>query len=87
MAVDAMHRLTAAQGLPTVARDDDFAQMVVIPVRHTDANRLRARLFDEHRIEVPVTQHAGQTFVRLSVQAYNTPDDLARLESALRALT
>lgn len=84
LAIEAMHRIAAAQGLPPVAPDDDFAQMVVIPVRPTDPNTLRQRLFDEHQIEIPITQHAGQTFVRLSVQAYNTEEDITRLEAALR---
>jgi isopenicillin-N epimerase len=54
----------------------------VIPVPHTDAEALRARLFDESRIEVPVTTHGGQTFVRVSVQGYNTEADLQRLLDA-----
>ena len=40
-------------------------------------------LFEQHRIEVPVTQHAGRTFVRVSVQAYNTEADLRALQLAL----
>lgn len=82
MAVDTMHRLRTRFGLPAAARDDDFGQMVVIPVPHTDAEALRARLFDESRIEVPVTTHGGQTFVRVSVQGYNTEADLQRLLDA-----
>ena len=38
-----------------------------------------------HRIEVPTTQHAGQTLLRVSVQACNAPADLRALESALAA--
>jgi isopenicillin-N epimerase len=57
--------------------------MVAIPVRASDAEALRSRLFDEARIEVPVTRHAGQTFVRVSVQAYNSQDDLDLLVKTL----
>jgi isopenicillin-N epimerase len=57
--------------------------MVPIPVRTDDADGLRRGLFDEHRIEIPVTQHAGRTFVRLSVQAYNTQADIDTLLAAL----
>ena len=82
-AVALMHRVARRCGLPPIGQDDDFGQMVPLPVPHQDAEALRRRLFDEHRIEVPVTQHAGRTFVRVSVQGYNTPEDLRVLEQAL----
>jgi isopenicillin-N epimerase len=78
-----MHRVGARNGLAPIAADIDFGQMVPIPVRCQDAEALRARLFEQHRIEVPVTQHAGQTFVRVSVQAYTQDDELQQLEAAL----
>jgi isopenicillin-N epimerase len=56
--------------------------MVTLPVPPQDADTLRRRLFDESGIEIPVTQHAGRTFVRLSVQGYNTPAEVERLLSA-----
>ena len=83
MAVALMHRIAAQQGTKPIARDDDFAQMVAVPVRHPDGDALRRALFKQHRIEVPTTQHAGQTLLRVSVQAYNCAADLQVLESAL----
>lgn len=82
MARDALHRIAGRFGLAPVCDDADFAQMVVIPVPHTDAEGLRRRLFDDSRIEIPVTQHAGRSFVRLSVQAYTSEADIRRLEAA-----
>jgi len=43
-----------------------------------------ARLFAEHRIEVPFTAYDGRMWVRISGQAYNHPDDYRRLAEALR---
>ncbi|MBU6270428.1 MAG: aminotransferase, partial [Betaproteobacteria bacterium] len=86
MAVALMHRVAQRTGLPPIALDDDFAQMVPLAVPHDDAEALRARLFEQHRIEVPVTRHDGCSFVRVSVQGYNDEADLARLEAALAAL-
>lgn len=83
MAIDLQRRVLARNGLSPIAPDDAFAQMVAIPVRATDAEALRVRVFDRHRIEVPVTQHGPQTFVRVSVQVYNSDEDLAALERAL----
>lgn len=82
-AVALMHRVGARNGLAPIARDSDFGQMVPVPVRCTDAEALRSWLFEQHRIEVPVTQHAGQTFVRVSVQAYTQDAELQQLEAAL----
>ncbi len=79
---ETLHRLASRHGLAPMSGDDDYAQMVAIPVPHQDAEALRARLFDESRIEIPVTQHGGRTFVRLSVQGYNGRDDLERLLAA-----
>lgn len=78
-----MHELAERFGQAVIASDDDFAQMLPIPVPACDAERLRRRLFERHRIEVPVTQHEGRCFVRVSVQAYNTRADLQALARAL----
>ena len=40
---------------------------------------LRRKLFDDHRIEVPVTAFAGALWARVSAHAYNRPEDYARL--------
>ena len=76
-------RIASHNGLPAAAPDEAFAQMVVIPVATDDGPALQRRLFEHHRIEVPVTQHAGRHFVRLSVQAYNTQAELDRLVQVL----
>lgn len=84
LALATQAEVLARNGLQTIAADDSLAQMVPIPVRAVDADALRRHLFDEHRIEIPVTQHGGRSFVRLSVQAYNTQAELDALISALK---
>ena len=79
-----MHELALHFGQAVIGRDDDFAQMAPIPVPPCDAEALRAALFDRHGIEVPVTQHGGRCFVRVSVQGYTTDDELQALNRALR---
>jgi isopenicillin-N epimerase len=79
---DTLHAWTRRFGLPAASADTDFGQMAVLPVPHTDAERLRRRLWEESRIEIPVTQHGGRAFVRLSLQGYNTPADVERLLAA-----
>ncbi len=82
LARHALQVLTARHGLQPIAGDDDWAQMVAIPVPAQDPETLRQRLYGDSGIEIPVTSHAGRVFVRLSVQGYNTPEDVARLLDA-----
>ncbi len=51
-----------------------------------DVVALKARLFDEHRIEVPVHLWAGQPLLRVSFTAHNTVADADALLTALRTL-
>ena len=84
-AIQLLHRCCAASRLAPIAPDSAHGQMVPIPVRSTDPEKLRRALFDLHRIEVPVTTHGGLCLVRASVQGYNRSEDLAALEAALAA--
>lgn len=52
----------------------------------TDVVALKARLFDEHRIEVPVHRWADQPLLRVSFTAHNTRADADALLAALRVL-
>jgi len=82
LVAQAMQALCRRHGLAPIADESDWAQMAAIPVPAQDADALRRRLFEESRIEVPVTSHAGRTFVRVSAQAYTTERDIQRLLDA-----
>ena len=52
-----------------------------------DADALKARLYDEFRIEIPVPRSEGdERFLRASFQGYNDEDDLEALVAALERL-
>jgi isopenicillin-N epimerase len=51
-----------------------------------NAQLLKDTLFERYRIEIPVTSHKGMLFIRLSVQAYNTQQDLDALVDAVREI-
>jgi isopenicillin-N epimerase len=71
---------------PLVADDPRwFAQMVSVPLPECDTEVLKARLYDEYRIEIPVG-HARGSSIRVSVQGYNTRADIERLLEALGEL-
>jgi selenocysteine lyase/cysteine desulfurase len=47
---------------------------------------LKAQLYDDYRIEVPLIERNGCKLIRVSIQGYNRSDDVERLLEALRAL-
>lgn len=87
----ARERIGALTGLPQIAPDSPewWGQMAAIPLPpfHMAGSEMQRRLYDEFAIEVPIVEWEGQRFVRVSIQAYNTPADVERLVDALaRAL-
>jgi isopenicillin-N epimerase len=61
-----------------------YAQMASIPLPPCQIVPLKKRLWDEYRIEVPLIDWGGRQYVRVSIQAYNKPEDVERLVNALR---
>lgn len=85
LARSAREHITALTGLSPLSPDspDWYMQMVTLPLPQCDAARLEARLYNEYRIEVPIVVWHNQPHVRVSIQAYNSRDDVSRLVEAL----
>jgi isopenicillin-N epimerase len=81
-------RAAELTGLAPVCPDDDqwLAQMVTMPLPRCHPVRLKQALLERHAIEIPVIRWGDRTFVRLSVQAYNTEADVDTLMMALATL-
>jgi len=86
LAAETLKRVCGLTGMAPVCEDDDFSQMVVLPVPARDAEQLKQMLYDRYRIEIPVTMHKDRLFVRLSVQGYNTRADADTLVQALKEI-
>jgi isopenicillin-N epimerase len=76
-------RIGLLTGLAPLSPPEWFAQMVAVPLPPCNANALKLWLYERHRIEVPVVEWGGRQYLRLSMQAYNTPSDLDALVTAL----
>ena len=63
-----------------------YSQMGIAALPRSDLVVLKSRLYDEYKIEVPLTQWQDQQFVRISVQAYNRQEDIDLLVKALKVL-
>ncbi|MEN9933777.1 MAG: hypothetical protein RLZZ387_356 [Chloroflexota bacterium] len=87
LAAEARCRVAELTGLPQPYPDSTewYSQMTLLPVPGDPAT-LHRRLWDEHQIEIPGTAHGEHSFLRISIQAYNTPEDVDRLVEALRGL-
>jgi isopenicillin-N epimerase len=82
-------RVNELTGLQSISPDGQewIGQLASIRLpQATDVNELKARLFDEHRIEVPVHGWNDQPFVRVSFTAHTTEADSDALVAALRVL-
>ena len=72
---------------PLLPLDDFFVrQLFSIPIRTKEPEQLKARLFNEYKIEIPVMRHGDRVFIRYSIQAFNSQADLDRLAEALKKL-
>ena len=84
----AMAGVQAITQLPGVYRNGRaFSQMAIMALPPTaDLPALKTDLYDQFRVEVPLTSWQDRKFIRVSVQGYNTPSDIECLLAALTTL-
>ncbi len=84
----AREQITARTGLLPLSPDSSewYKQMVTMPLPSCDAAQLKTRLYDEFQIEVPIVTWQHRQFIRVSIQAYNTMEDIEKLVDALERL-
>lgn len=58
-------------------------QMLSLPIRTSDPEGLQRKLFTDHHIEVPLMRQEADVYLRYSIQAFNTQEDLDALYEAL----
>jgi isopenicillin-N epimerase len=79
-----VERFVVESGLPAAA--SEFGQMLAVELPPCDPDEVQRRLFGEHGIEVPCFGHNGRPLLRISVQGYNTEEDIGRLVHAIALL-
>lgn len=84
---NAMRFFDLLKSQPLCPFSDEFlAQMISIPIQTTDPEKLQRHLFENYKIEIPVMPHEDRVFIRYSIQAYNTQQDLDTLYDALKEI-
>jgi isopenicillin-N epimerase len=65
--------------------DSQYAQMAVTPLPTIrDLAAFNRRLYEKYRIQIPCIAWSNRQFLRISVQAYNSGEDLQALVDAVR---
>lgn len=65
-----------------------FAQMVILPLpkQCKDASLLKERLWKEHKVEIVTSTVQGKKYLRMSIQAYNSDEDVQKLVEATKKI-
>ncbi len=72
---------------PLYPLDSDFYyQMGIAPLPASNLPMLKSRLYEQYKIEVPLTEWEDNQFIRISVQGYNSQEDVDALLNALEVL-
>ncbi len=87
LAQDTARRLGELTGLPPLSAPQFCApQMVAIPLPECDTDQLKLDLIDKFNIEIPVFKWQDRCIARLSVQGYNSKEQMDLLLTALQSL-
>lgn len=88
LASETRQRVNELTGLEAICPDspDWFAQMVTVRLPQVDVKLLKTQLYNQYRIEAPIFEWNGQSFMRVSFQAYNSRQDADALVAALSSL-
>lgn len=82
-----LDRISILTRLPSLYQSNaDYHQMAIAALPSVDGRQLKQRLLQEFKVEIPITEWHGRTFVRISAQGYNTPDDMDALIEGLTAV-
>lgn len=80
-------QLLELPGIDPLAPAELNDQMASVALPPCDGEQLQRRLYDEHRVEVPVfpARNGGRPLLRVSIQGYNDERDIDALVDALRS--
>lgn len=72
---------------PIAPVNDDFTlQMYSAEIKTAQPEKLHQYFFDEYRIEIPVMRQENKVYLRYSLNAFNTQEDLNKLFDSIRKI-
>ena len=60
-----------------------IGQMISIPIKTTEPEILQRKLYTDYKIEIPIMRQGNDVYMRYSINAFNTMEDLEALYKAL----
>ncbi|MGA7195029.1 MAG: aminotransferase class V-fold PLP-dependent enzyme [Anaerolineales bacterium] len=88
LAREVLNKIESLTGIPSYYPDDSwYVQMFAAQLPDSiNVSKFKSRLYDKYRIETPVHEWNGKKLIRVSIQAYNTEEDIKALMNALKRL-
>ncbi len=66
--------------------DEFLGQLFSIHINSKQPEKLQRYLFETYKIEIPVMQHNGKVYLRYSINAFNSQQDLDKLYEAVKEI-
>jgi isopenicillin-N epimerase len=87
LAASALEQINALTGMESIYSGGEkwFGQMVSARLPDMDVNALQKKLYDEYQIEIPLMRWNDQPLIRVSIQTYNSQEDIDKLLGALKS--
>jgi isopenicillin-N epimerase len=63
-----------------------IGQMISIPIQTPDPEKLQRTLFLDYKIEVPIMRQGDDVYLRYSINAFNTVENLDALYNAMKEI-
>ncbi len=66
--------------------DDFIVQLFSAQIKTTEPEKLHRHFFDQYKIEIPVMRHGDKVYLRYSINAFNSQQDLDTLFAAIKEI-
>nr|WP_294902471.1 aminotransferase class V-fold PLP-dependent enzyme [uncultured Lacibacter sp.] len=66
--------------------DEFIGQLLSAKIKTSEPEKLQKHLFNDYKIEIPVSRHGNDTYIRYSLNAFNTQADLDKLFRAITSI-
>ena len=84
MIIDARNQISTLTNLPKICPDDWLGQMASFLFPADDVAELKNSLYNDYQIEIPAMSYNGYSALRISIQGYNSEDEVDYLVETLK---